>query len=269
MRILQSPRWRRRLTITGVLALVVGVLIFLGVHYSNPGNPGNANGPEVAGYTAPKHAPFTADKRAAARRVLKTFIGTAVVRHDVSRSWDIVTGDLKSGMTRREWNRGDIPVVPYPAATKGRGTWSAVRYSYPKTVGLEVFVFPKPGSGYSAMTADVELAKGHDGKWRIDYWMPNKFHGPPSVATKAKVKRKVHHLRHQHATKQARAAKASRQTREAAPPPVTQATRTKGAWWTVPLALLGAIVVVPIAIFSVLWYRNRRAKAAYLRWRGQ
>src|SRR5262249_16094938 len=178
-------------------------------------------------------------------------------------------GDLRSGMTRREWNRGDIPVVPYPAATKGRGTWTAVRYSYPKTVGLEVFVFPKPGSGCSAIPAAVQLAKRHDAKRSIHYSMPTTFHGHPSVATKAKVTRKVHHLGHQHETKQARAAKSSQQTRDAAPPPVTQATRTKGAWWTVPLALLGAIVVVPIAIFSVLWYRNRRAKAAYLRWRGQ
>ena len=270
MRILQSPRWRRRLTITGVVTVGLGVLIYLGVHYSTPGSSGGANGPEVAGYTPPKHAPFTAAKKRAVRRVLRQFISTAVVRHDVGRSWGIIAGDLKSGMTRREWASGDIPVVPYPAAPKGQGTWTDVRYSYTKTLGLEVFLFPRHGSGYSAMTADVELTKGHDGRWRVDYWMPNKFHGPPSVTPKAKVTHKVRHLRHRHAQKQAHAAKAkaSAQSRQASPA-LPQPTRAKGAWWAIPLALIALVVLTPIAIFSVLWYRNRRAKAAYLRWRGQ
>ncbi len=268
MRILESPRWRRRLTITGVVTVVLAVLIFLGVHFSNPGNPGNANGPEVAGYTAPKHAPFTAAKKRAVRRVLRQFISTAVVRHDVGRSWDIVTGDLKAGVSRREWSHGDIPVVPYPAAPRGLGTWTDVRYSYAKTLGLEVFLFPKPGSGYSAMTADVELVQGHDGRWRIDYWLPNRFHGPPAVT--AKAKKKVQHVKKRQRQRQAHAAKRGGETRQAAPPPAApQSPHAGGAWWALPLGLLALIVVIPVVIFSVLWYRNRRAKAAYLRWRGQ
>lgn len=270
MRILESPRWRRRLTVGGVLTVVLGVLIYLGVHFSTPGDSGAPHGPEVAGYTPPKHAPFTAAKKRAVRRVLKQFISTAVVRHDIGRSWGIVAGDLKSGITRREWSRGDIPVVPYPAAPKGMGTWTDVRYSYVKTLGLEVFLFPKPGSGYSAMTADVELIKGHDGRWRVDYWMPNRFHGPPAVTSKAKVNRKVRHLKHRHAKRQAHAPTANRETRQAAPQStLPQATRAKGAWWALPLAFIALIVVLPVMIFTVLWYRNRRAKAAYLRWRGQ
>ena len=268
MRILQSPRWRRRLTITGVLTLVAGVLIFLGVHYSNPGNPGNANGPEVAGYTPPKHAAFTPAKKRAVRRLLRQFISTAVVRRNVGQSWDIVTGQLKQGVTRREWSRGDIPVVPFPASPRGLGTWTDVRYSYAKTLGLEVFLFPKPGSGYSAMTADVEFVKGHDGRWRIDYWLPNRFHGPPAVTKKAT--KKVQHVKKRQRQRQPHAARASGATRQAtAPPAQSQSARAGGAWWALPLGLLALIVVVPVAVFSVLWYRNRRAKAAYLRCRGQ
>ena len=62
-----------------------------------------------------------------------------------------------------------------------------------------MFLFPKPGSGWSAMTADVELVKGHDGKWRVDYWMPKRFHGPPSLSTaaKAQAKAKAQAARHQ------------------------------------------------------------------------
>ena len=64
---------------------------------------------------------------------------------------------LKQGISREAWNKGDLPVAPYPAAKRGLGTWSFVQYSYTDTVMLEVFVFPKPGSGSTAMTADVEL----------------------------------------------------------------------------------------------------------------
>ena len=58
MWILHSYRWRRRLIFTAILA-AIGGLIALGVHLSTPGNPGNANGPEVPDYSQPKPARFT------------------------------------------------------------------------------------------------------------------------------------------------------------------------------------------------------------------
>ena len=102
-----------------------------------------------------------------------------------------------------------------------------------------MFLFPKPGSGWSAMTADVELVKGHDGKWRVDYWMPKQFHGPPSLSAAAKAKAK------KQAAKAQAAAKRSRQTvrKTAAPPPPQAATgppKPSNLWWAVPIALAGA-----------------------------
>ena len=157
-------------------------LIFLGIHFSSPGNPGNANGPLVnEDNSQPKKAPFTKQDQQAVHEVLRQFVLTAVDRQDVGRSWEISAPSLREGFTRKQWTNGDLPVVPYPAANRGLGDWSYVQYSYQGLVGLEVFLFPKPGSGWSAMTADVELVKGHDGKWRVDYWMPKRFHGPPSL----------------------------------------------------------------------------------------
>src|SRR5215218_7387855 len=171
----------------------IAPLVYLGVHFSSPGNPGNATGPAVEepGYAQPKKAPFTRTEQRAVRRVLRDFEMSAVMGRDVSRSWDLAAPSLKEGFTRKEWNRGNLPVVPYPAANRGLGSWSFVQYSYTDTVGLEVFLFPKPGSGWSAMTADVELVKGRDGKWRVDYWMPKKFHGPTAVAAAAKAKKRA------------------------------------------------------------------------------
>jgi hypothetical protein len=242
-----------------VLVAVAVPLILLGIHYSSPGDPGTATGPEVPGYTQPKQAPFTKANQRAVRRVLREFILTAVDRRDVGRSWDISAPSMREGFTRRQWSKGDLPVVPYPAANRGLGRWSFVQYSYTDTVGLEVFLFPKPGSGWSAMTADVELVKGHDGKWRVDYWMPKKFHGPPAVAATAKASPKKHTP-----AKAAPEHKAAGK-RRAAPPAVAATPRTSRVWWIVPIALLALIVLAPIGIGIGIWYRNRRAAREYSR----
>jgi hypothetical protein len=241
----------------------IAPLVYLGVHYSSPGNPGNATGPAVEepGYVQPKKAPFTKAEQRAVQRVLREFEASAVSRRDVGRSWDLASPSLKEGFTRTQWSRGDLPVVPYPAADKGLGSWSYVQYSYTDTVGLEVFLFPKPGSGWSAMTADVELVKGSDGRWRVSYWMPKKFHGPPAVAAGAKAKPKP--------AKRAAPAKAAgkRQApagRKAAPP-LAEPSKPSRAWWIVPIALISLIVVAPFGIGIGIWYRNRRAARAYAR----
>jgi hypothetical protein len=258
--LLSSPRRRRRVLRLGFVAGVIAPLIFLAVHFSSAGDPGNANGPLVnePGNSEPKAVPFTKQDQQAVRKVLREFVLTAVDRQDVGRSWDISAPSLREGVTRKEWTNGELPVVPYPAANRGLGRWSYVEYSYKGTVGLEVFLFPKPGSGWSAMTADVELVKGHDGNWRVDYWMPKKFHGPPSLSAAAKAKAK------KQAAKAQATAKRSRQTtrKAAAPPPPQAATgpsKPSNLWWAVPIALLAFIVLAPLGIGVAIWYRNRRA----------
>jgi hypothetical protein len=113
------------------------------------------------------------------------------------------------------------------------------------------------------MTADVELVKGKDRRWRVDYWMPKKFHGPPAVAAKAKAK--VMRIKHTVAKKPA----AKRQvaaTRHAAPPQAAaQPPKLSRVWWLVPIALLSLIVLAPLGFGLSAWYRNRKAAREYLR----
>lgn len=260
MSVLQSRRWRRRLTITTLVVAVGGPLIYLGVHFSTPGNPGNPTGPAVTDYQQPKAVPFTLENQHAVHQVLKNFISTAVVRRNVRRSWDLVSPSLREGVTRTQWNRGDIPVVPYPAANRGLGQWSFVQYSYAKTVGLEVFLFPQPGSGYSAMTADVELVKGPDRRWRVDYWMPKRFHGPPAAAAQAKARPKLRAggtVNRKHRARSTRAA-------NPAVPSVVEPHPSR-LWWIVPIAVVSLLIVLPLAIMVALWYQNRKALREYRR----
>ena len=250
---LKSPRRRRRLIKIAVV-LAIFPLAYLGIHYSTGGSPENANGPEVANYVQPKRSPFTPAERLAVHPVLAQFIRYAVAREDPAKAWGVAGPDLRSGLTRKEWDTGAIPVVNYPASHKGLGSWSYVKYSYTDTVGLEVFVFPKPGSGYSAMTADAEVVKDHDGRWQVNYWMPEKFHGPAAVSAKQ--------VRAAKKTARAYAKKSKTQkTAAAAPPAAAQPARTRGIWLAVPVGLLSLIILGPLVLLLVGWIRNRRAAA--------
>ena len=245
------------------VAVVLAIpLIYLGVHFSSPASKGEATGPAVrdTGYAEPKQVPFTAAKKRQVRKALAQFIGTAVARKDVGSSWDIAGPSLRAGMTRQEWSSGDIPVTPYPAARHGQGAWDVVNYSYPRKVGLEVLVFPKPGSGYSVATAEVDVVKGRDERWRVDYWMITKFHGPGSAAPAdspsalSEGPPNVHKLPGNKAARRAAAADSA-----------TNGLRVGALWLAVPLAVLALIVVVPISIGLAVWVSNRRAAAEWYR----
>ena len=247
----QSRRWRRRLVWSTTL-VVLGVMVFAAVHYSKSGDPGHANGPEVADYVQPKKSPFTPAEKQQVRHSLKEFITGGVAGENPAQAWNVAAPSLKQGTTLNEWENGELPIVPYPAADRGLGTWSFVQYSYTKSVGLEVFVFPKPGSGYSAMTADVELVKQPDGRWLVDYWMPKRFHGPPALSASQ--------LKKAQKDKRARAKPTRREAAEEEPYRPPQQSR---AWLALPVALMSLVVIVPVAVFLIYWIQNRRATRAY------
>jgi hypothetical protein len=268
--LLDSPRRRRRLIWLGIVVGILVPLIVLGVHFSQPGNPENATGPNinVPGYSQPKNAPFTVQRRREVARVLRQFILTAVDRRNVGSSWNISAPSLREGFSRKQWSTGDLPVVPYPALDRGLGQ-GYVEYSYTDTVGMEVYLFPKPGFGYSQLTADVELVKGKHGKWLVDYWMPKKFHGPPALSASAKAKAKAQAAKQQAAAKRSR--KVTRRTAKAkaasAPHPQSDAQfnqpQQSKLWWFVPIGVVAAFVLIPLGLAGRGWYRNRREARQY------
>jgi hypothetical protein len=262
VRILHSYRWRRRLIITTLMVAIAGPLIYLGVHYSKPGESGEATGPLVPEtfYRQPKQVPFKAAERRKVKRVLATFVLSAVGRKHVERSWPVVGPTLRSGLTRREWGSGDIPVQPYPVSKKGAGSWEYVEYSHPREVGLEVLLWPAPGSGQQLLSADVKVIKDRKGRWRVDYFMPKRFHtqtAAPKKAAKTKAKTARGHR--------------SKPRREAVPPASPgpdEPPRVGKLWWAIPLGILALIFIVPTCVGVFVWVRNRRAEAAYARRRG-
>jgi hypothetical protein len=242
-----------------LIPLAAVPLIYLGVHLSSPGNPGNANGPVIPDYKQPKKARFTKAEQREVHRVLAAFISSAVARENPERSWDLAAPSLKEGVTRKEWNRGDLPVVPYPALHRGLGQWDYVAYSYRRSVGLEVFLFPKPGSGYSALTADVELVKNREGRWLVDYWMPKKFHGPPALAKSSGKAKKV--------TRKAAGKQSGKpSTAKAAPQDDYRPPHESRLYWAIPVAVLSLIILAPLGFGVAYWRRNRKAAREHAAW---
>jgi hypothetical protein len=270
MRLLESPRRRRRLLVTAAVLALAGPLIYLGIRYSSPGSPENANGPAVnddSFYRRPKQVPFSAAKRRAVRKVLAHFIATAVARQRVADSWALAGPGLRQDITYKQWRTGEIPVVPYPVAKHGQGAWDVVNYSYRNRVGLEVLLFPKPRSGYSVATVETDLVRGRDGRWRVDYWMLTKFHGPGATAPADSASAlgegapNVHKLPGKGSKK--RAGRERTETEAAAGE--TSPARLDKTWVVVPLALLSLVIVIPLGIGTTAWLRNRRAAAEYRR----
>src|SRR5262245_48161387 len=238
MNVLASRRSRGRLLSAGIGILIAIPLVYLAVHYSTSGSPGNATGPYVSdsSYNEPKHAPFTAEKRRAVSAVLAKFIDGAVSRHDLAHTWDLAGPGLRRDGSYGEWRRVEIPVVPFTASKLGSGSWSRVNYAYKNRCGLELLMFPAQRSGQLA-TVETELVHGHDGRWRVDYWMITKLHGPGSAAAADSASAlsegppNVHKLPGKKKKAQAAAA------REAAPDPTGGVAHLDAKWYMVPGAI--------------------------------
>jgi hypothetical protein len=170
---LQSPRAQRRLLwgASAFLAVAVATLLVVFMRNTRAENAKETFTDEPAQlFTQPKSVEVDPQ----ARRVAGRFILTAVARHDLGSSYDITHPELRNGFTRAQWKTGNIPVIPYPAATDLDFASFKVEYSFPTEVVLEVVLVParsdvKPASFYIGL----KRVGGKDGPWRVYYWAPN------------------------------------------------------------------------------------------------
>jgi len=190
---------------------------------------------------APKAARLSAIDNDAVRRVAELFIDTAVMRQRIDDSWEITTPHLRQGLTRKQWDTGNIPVSPFQAnavaGIKYDLDWSGTNFVY-----LKIAIVPKPTSNVNGQAFDIGLrrhGRPADHNWLVDYWVPTGV-GVASAAQRARV---------------------------AAPLSTQQPTgRIPVVWIFVPVGLLLATIVgLPLGIFGRQWMRGRRALREYQR----
>jgi hypothetical protein len=167
MRLLSSPRFRRRLSYVGIVVLAAGIVaLVIELVPSTKRSPGRFSPGRVERVTTQRQVPLTAADRRAIDAVLDRFVPAAIGRRHPVRAWAVSTRRFHGGGTRREWAHGDVPVYPYPARGPRFHDW-ILQYSLPKVVGIELGLRPRRGAKVGAAAFEVELEHVH-GRWLVN-----------------------------------------------------------------------------------------------------
>jgi hypothetical protein len=247
-KLLASYRWRRRLAWLTGLALVVAAVVAAIVVWPNTA-PNERRGPSsnvpALVEKEPKAVRLKAPDKKDALKVVSRFIYTAVVRKNIDRSWELAAPELRQGFTRKEWNSGTMPVVPFPAQS---ARWR-LEYSDERGVGFSVALYPTPESQQRAQVFLVGLHTLGAGKrrhWVVDNWQPAPSQGLQAVSGPGGGTGSV--------------------LEQASPGVNRLGERSESALWLLlPLGLLSLVILVPLLVVSVNWFRGHRAERALIR----
>jgi hypothetical protein len=169
--ILSSPRAQRRLIFVSGGVFLVGLAVFLTVVVL-PGHSALhspiSNKPATL---APKE--IKAKPAKAAFQVARRFMETAVLRKNLDQAYSLVNADIKGGLTKQEWDKGNIPVIPYPAGNTKSAAF-VVDWSYTNQLMLTVDLVAKRGvrniRPHLAFFLGLTRAHGDHGRWLVNYW---------------------------------------------------------------------------------------------------
>jgi hypothetical protein len=238
---LSSPRFQRRLAWTasfvGVVVLVVVAIALLpGAkrEVETPLRPGPAVVPE-----RPLHV--TPAMRRQIDRLVQRFVATAVTRKDPEAAWLLVSSSMRSGVTRKQWNRGELPVFPYSAKALRKTSWKVTR-AYDQTVELDVLLQPKAGSGERNLVYAAAVVR-RGGRFVVDSFFPETTLGAAPAPQ----------------------SKTSTGERSAQPAHRFAESKLDKRWLLVPVAILSLLLVVPLLLLVRGVVRTRRAERRYRR----
>lgn len=185
----------------------------------------------LAGY-ASAAAQVSPSERAAINRTLDGFINHALKRQDVDVAWNLVTPDLRTGISRSAWDAGNVPVIPFRAGGKTFHQWT-VDSATPTQVDFELIV-PAAKSKDSSIQFFGTMQKIH-GRWLVGAFNPSATFGGGAVVSGS----------------------------DYAPPPGgggTGEATLSSAWIAIPAALIGAGIFFLIGWFLFGWFRGRRRR---------
>jgi hypothetical protein len=179
--------------------------------------------------------------QAAALQTARSFVKTAILRQNVAAAWQLTTPNLRQGMTREEWNTGNIPVAQFPATALREIKWR-VAHSYLNDLEFEILLLPKEGKagqGLGSITYVFDMkavgaaARKH---WVVDAWRPYGFSQPPFSAS-------------------------GNAAREGA------SSKLSAIWLLIPASLFALVALLPLGLFFRSWRQGKRAEQAYRAYR--
>ncbi len=173
-----SHRARVKLLWGSIAVAAILTVVLLIVFVRNTGHsfatPINEHG-HAKVYHVPKTVIATAAQKAASLSTLTRFVRSAVIRRDLASSWPLATAHLKQDTTHADWLRGDLAVVPYPAAAF-RTAGFTLKYQYSHILGYDVLVLPNTTKAGELAGQQVYACELHDvhGTWLVDQCYPRK-----------------------------------------------------------------------------------------------
>ena len=174
---LSSPRNQRRLLWISGGVFGIGLIVFLSVFVLR-GSPGPQSPISTqAAQTAPKEVKAPADPKAFT--VARKFIETAVQRKNLDAAYPIVNQDIKGGLSKKQWETGNIPVIGYPAGNTKSAAFT-VLWSYKTQLMTVVDLVARKGTHVRPhLPFFLGLVRAHNnpkGKWLVNYfeadWSP-------------------------------------------------------------------------------------------------
>lgn len=240
---LASPRFRRRALRVGLLVVAASTAAIVSILFWNTGTVVETpvTGTSDFATKPPRNVRLSADDRRSVIATARFFVDTAVRREKLDAAYDVVGPGIKQGLSRSEWQTGNIPVVPYPVDV---AKWK-FDYTYEDEIGLEVLVLPRPGSKLRPMVFSLLMRKAGagNGAWLVDSWSPRS--GAPSGTTQS--------------------ASSSGAPGSAIPlaPADAPTGRVSRVWLLAPLLLISVVLLVPLGAMGVERARMRRAERRY------
>jgi hypothetical protein len=168
-----SPRRRRRLARVGVvlaaaLAVLVATLI---LHAPADDDSQGVAGSKASVYVPPEPVPVTRQMRREINATLDRFVPAAVRREDPMAARNLASPGLRASATRKQWERGEIPVYPFQAKGSQFHGWT-LNYSIPNNVNVDLMIQAtdeeKQVSGI-AYTVDLKRIRG---RWLVESFFP-------------------------------------------------------------------------------------------------
>jgi hypothetical protein len=187
--------------------------------------------------------PVTPEARREIGVTVDRFVASAVVRRNLGAAWELSSPEMRAGVSRSDWDRGELPVQPYPAEAIEAVDWQ-LGYVDREAVIVDVMIQPKKESGERVQVYSVQLSRDEeDERWLVDSWIPSATLGTPEPRAEAAPERPV-----------------------AVPPLAFDDARLSPWWFLVPAFFLALLVLTPLVLILRGWRGRRRADRAYREW---
>jgi hypothetical protein len=239
-----SPRLRRRLlwaTCAAALgAAVAAAIAFLPSPEPEPTAAKRSAPAQVI--RTPKEVPLTPAERTMVTRLLDEFVPAAVERRDLASAYRMVTPSFRAGVTRAEWNRGDIPIHPFDARDDRHYGW-VLRQAFPREISVDVLLQPSRREKLGALAFTAVFKRTSSGSWLIDEFIPTASFAPTKKAPRILA------------------------SPDFQPNMVEGVTRSRldPKFLLVPVAILALVPIVPLLLLLRTKREERRAMRSYRR----